>query len=181
MKNAVCFISILLLLLFFTCSFKDTPPDGTYQGKVELINNQDYLPRVLDLIGSAQSSVFIIMYAMKYEEANSAYKANDLIKDLVQAYKKGVDVKILLDDITAGDYPQTTNYLKQNGMHFKIDPPSITTHSKMIVIDGNISIIGSHNWTESAVADNNETSVILYSSEIAEKENEYFYTLYNKY
>jgi len=64
--------------------------------------------------------------------------------------------------------------LEKAGVLVYNDPLNITTHSKLIIIDNYITVIGSTNWSYSALMKNNESSVIISSSEVAEHYEEYF-------
>jgi len=66
------------------------------------------------------------------------------------------------------------SYLSANGVNVKLDEESDTDHMKLVIIDDKIVYIGSHNWSESALYYNHETSVKIVSEEIAETFKEYF-------
>ena len=54
------------------------------------------------------------------------------------------------------------------------DSPSKTTHTKLMVVDGKLSLLGSTNWTFYALTDNNEASVLVRSKEVARALMDYF-------
>lgn len=114
-----------------------------------------------------------------------------LVNDLVEAHKRGVKVKVILDRnikfgkhglVTEDYYVEEKNkcvfeLLKNAGIEVYYDSKNITTHAKAIVVDGSITIVGSDNWTESALNKNNETAVVIRSPEVAAKFQEYFKTI----
>ena len=51
---------------------------------------------------------------------------------------------------------------------------SETTHAKLMVVDGQLSLLGSTNWTYYALTNNNETSVLVRSKEVARAFGDYF-------
>ncbi len=188
MKIFIKYLIIAFITLGYISCYQDTPADNTktednYQddSTIEVINNGNYSPRVLDLIKNSQICTYIVMYAMKYYTMDDSSGVNELLMALVDAKKRGIEIKIILDNTTAVDYPETTNYLKSNLISYKVHPGTITTHAKLLIIDNSITVIGSHNWTESAFNSNNETSVVIYLKTVAEKEKDYFFDLYNKY
>ena len=98
-----------------------------------------------------------------------------LLLKLVEAKNRGVDIKVVVDDVTLRSYPKTIQYLKANGIPVRLDPKGgVTTHAKIVIVDGEWIIIGSHNWTESALSNNNEYSVLIRSKSLAAKVEEYF-------
>jgi len=54
------------------------------------------------------------------------------------------------------------------------DPPDVTSHDKMIIVDGKLSIVGSTNWSYYALERNNEASVLIHSEEVADYFIKYF-------
>jgi len=59
--------------------------------------------------------------------------------------------------------PEVYNYLSQNGVNVQLDEKNDTDHMKLVIIDGYIIYIGSHNWSESSLYYNHETSVKMIS------------------
>ena len=59
------------------------------------------------------------------------------------------------------------------------DPPNVTTHSKLLIVDGQKSLVGSTNWTYSALTRNHEVSVIVSSPEVARSLEKYFLDVWN--
>ena len=51
---------------------------------------------------------------------------------------------------------------------------SKTTHAKLMVVDGQLTLLGSTNWTYYALTSNNEASVLIRSQELARAIIDYF-------
>ena len=144
---------------------------------ITLLPNKAYYLWTLKLVERANKSIHIAVYVMKYDpkEPPSSDPVNMLLLKLVEAKNRGVDVKVVVDDVTLRSYPKTIQYLKANGIPVRLDPKGgITTHAKIVIVDGEWIIIGSHNWTESALSNNNEYSVLIRSKSLAAKVEEYF-------
>jgi len=161
---------------FPACSF-----DG---GEITAVVNDEYYDAVSEQILNAEESVYVIMFSMKaYSSNNSVQQLEDM---LILANDKGVDVKVLLDQSewhgsitsTTKENWKTKDYFEAGGVGVKMDDLKETTHVKMIIIDGKIVIIGSTNWTYSALERNNEASVIIENSELAQYYTEYFESLW---
>ena len=58
--------------------------------------------------------------------------------------------------------------LRKNGVTVYYDSDNRVTHSKIVVVDGYITILGSTNWTYSALKKNHEASVLIKSHSVAE-------------
>ncbi len=113
-----------------------------------------------------------MMYVLMAGEG-PAYPENILIQDLIDAKKKGLKVKVILDESVKdfdGSVLNTKAYqrLLENGVDVRFDSPYKITHVKLIVIDGYITILGSHNWTLTAFQLNNESSVLIKSKRLAQ-------------
>jgi phosphatidylserine/phosphatidylglycerophosphate/cardiolipin synthase-like enzyme len=143
-------------------------PDSAYYGNLTY-----YLDR-------ANKSVYVVMYVVKYDPRYPDDPVNKLLRKLVDLYKKGVDVRVVVDDQTLISYPDTINYLVQNGVPVKLDESkSVTTHAKIVIIDGKYVFIGSHNWTESALTKNHETTLLVDSTKLAEEVTNYFESIWS--
>ncbi|MDD5773282.1 MAG: phospholipase D-like domain-containing protein [bacterium] len=114
------------------------------------------------------------------DEKNTNSQVYKLCSSLVDAKKRGVRVKVILDqnidymrerkedEWQVEDKNQNAfSFFKKNGIEVFYDTKNIYTHSKAIVIDENIVISGSTNWSNSALNKNNEASVLIRSSELA--------------
>ncbi len=173
MKNAY-----LLIILFVTgtlsgaalsCSFFPTKENS--EG-IAVINDRDYFQSVSEILSSANHSIHMIMFEIKYYPNYSSSNENKLLQRLTEAKKRGLDVKIVVDEYLTDK--EAMAYLRDRGVNIKYDSPHITTHDKLIIVDKKIVIIGSTNWSHYALDKNREANVIIYSKLIAKEFNEYF-------
>ncbi len=141
--------------------------------------NRDYEQKVLELINFAQYSIHIAMFVMKRYDKG----VNELIDALCEKALSGVDVKVILEFDYDSSVVRTNTpayeYLKLNNVQVRKDPIGICTHTKLIIIDGEKVIIGSTNWTYSALYENNETSVLIEDKDFARECENYFNDLWN--
>jgi phosphatidylserine/phosphatidylglycerophosphate/cardiolipin synthase-like enzyme len=144
------------------------------------ISDRGYFPAVHEALQNAKTSIHIAAFELKYYDKYSSSLQNQIIDDLVAAKKRGVDVKIVLDEYANSD-PKTNgyDYVKRNGVGIKYDSNSTTTHSKLIVIDGKVVVLGSTNFSFYALEKNNEVDVILYSEKTAAYFERYFQRLWD--
>lgn len=133
--------------------------------------NRDYVPILHNALKGAKNSIHIAMFTMRYYPGYPNDANSIIIGDLIAARKRGVDVKIILDASNWNISNTVQNKkmgdsLSRAGIKVYYDPLNVTTHDKMIIIDGEISIIGSHNWSYYALERNNEVSVLIKSKEV---------------
>jgi phosphatidylserine/phosphatidylglycerophosphate/cardiolipin synthase-like enzyme len=143
--------------------------------------NRQYFNATREAIAAANSSISIVMYQMKsYETESNPIK--QLQDELIKAAKRGVKVRVLLDKresngkLTAlsKENEKTAAYLRENGIDVKLDSLRTTTHTKLVIIDNAIVIVGSHNWSFSAMQENNEASLLIANKELATYYSNYF-------
>jgi len=137
-------------------------PDNSYDALKELMEGSDHS------ISSEQLDL-----------GNSYSKINDdsPISWMNDAANRGVQCKFILD----GSIDDVSPMINMINTTTDVEACSIdggngfrTTHNKGVLIDGNITWIGSVNWTETSFLDNRETAVVIYSTEINEFFTGYF-------
>ena len=163
----ICIVLILYLTLPFVA-----------YGKSYLVDDLTFLPtedcrlKLHYTIRDAKESIYIVMYTIVPSHA-TAEPILGLIKDLAAAQKRGVKVKVILDDLS-GKYRKRENepaykLLSQKGIDVTYDTKDITTHTKLVVVDEYITIVGSQNWSISAFTFNADSSVLIKSKEVAKE------------
>jgi len=86
----------------------------------------------------------------------------------LRAAKRGVKIRVIANN------DDVINILKKAGCQAKKLQTTRLVHCKILLIDENIAVIGSHNFTQSAFTANLELSVIL-GEEIPKEEIIAFY------
>jgi phosphatidylserine/phosphatidylglycerophosphate/cardiolipin synthase-like enzyme len=144
------------------------------------VSDRGYFPAVHEALKNAKTSIHIAAFELKYYDKYSSSLQNQIIDDLIAAKKRGVDVRIVLDEYADSD-PNTNGYeyVKKNGVGIKYDSNKTTTHAKLIVIDGHVVILGSTNLSFYALEENNEVDVVLYSEKTAAYFEKYFQRLWD--
>ncbi len=139
---------------------------------IQVLVDRDYYHSLLSDLRHANCCVKVAMYSMIYDEDDPYDWANDLIRELVYAKQRGVNVSVVIEYRTYYGYMDDNlpayNYLLSNGVNVKLDNEADTDHLKLVLIDDKIVYVGSHNWSESALYYNHETSVKIVSEEIAQ-------------
>ena len=132
-----------------------------YKGGVDNIIIKD--------ISDANSTIDMEMYYLTNKNITSS---------LIKAKKRGVDIRIFTDDkkIKSKRY----KYLSSYNIEIKDDNNSkAIMHNKIVIIDKNITWIGSGNYTVFAFYRNYENFIRIESSKIGEYYSSKFNSLYN--
>jgi len=177
-------ISLILTLTLVVCAgiFYSYAADS-YKATVEDITGDKYFPAVKEALKNAKSSIYLVMYFVNFDPKAKKSPINELVAEVVNAHKRGVKVKVILDqNISFAEWEgrggkwerEAKNdalfvYLKQQGIEVYYDNLFVVTHSKAIVIDEEIIILGSANWTESSLKRNWEVSCLIRSKELAKQ------------
>ncbi|MCX5707953.1 MAG: phospholipase D-like domain-containing protein [Candidatus Omnitrophica bacterium] len=154
-----------------------------YEAQVENISGTRYFPAVKQAIAQANKSIYLVMFTVE-SSASKQSKPGELVGLLIEAAKRGVEVRVVLDqnvDYVSWDPRiKSTNAfrrLKDAGVDVRYDEPARYTHAKAVVIDQKTVILGSTNWTENSFDNNIETDVKIESPELAREMLEYFQTI----
>ncbi len=150
--------------------------------EVKPLIKKDYYPEVLELIKNAEKSIYLVMYAVQLKGRDEKDQVYTLIKELIEAKRRGVRIKIILEtsgkeswgEYITGINDEVKKVLQRNGIQVYLDDDKITTHAKVLVVDDEVTVLGSHNWTFAAFVRNNESSVKIKSRPVAQQYISYF-------
>ncbi|MGE3063171.1 MAG: phospholipase D-like domain-containing protein [bacterium] len=146
---------------------------------VIVMNNRDYVPTFVELVENAQKSIHAIIYATGYYPDYPDGEPTYLQDALIGAAARGLQVQVIVDQSSWNSSSSIKNYeyaeyMRSKGVEVYLDPPDITTHTKVVVIDSSTTVIGSTNWSFYALAMNNECAVAVKSSELAKVYETFF-------
>jgi phosphatidylserine/phosphatidylglycerophosphate/cardiolipin synthase-like enzyme len=111
--------------------------------------------RVVELIEGARQSVTFLAFALTSEEIAGALKAKAA---------EGVDVRGVMDAGQSGNLGSRYQELLDGGVEVRLDGNPDRMHHKVIVIDGQLVITGSYNFSRSAETQNDENLIVLHDA-----------------
>ena len=164
----------LFLGLLFSKNLFALPAD------VENIPPDQYFQTTINELTQAKESIYVVMYLASFDPTEPNSQVSQLLKGLVDAKNRGVQVKVILDqnlDFTDEPGPNEIyknknqaafEYLRANNIEVFYDIAQIYTHAKAIVIDQKTSILGSTNWSKASLTKNNEANTLIRSKEYAQ-------------
>jgi phosphatidylserine/phosphatidylglycerophosphate/cardiolipin synthase-like enzyme len=131
---------------------------------------------------AARTRIWVAMFVIRCEtDPDQASAAADdpvvaLLRALAAARARGVDVRVCLDygrDRDTGEVEDkhviAQAWLARHGIPVVLDEEATTTHAKVVLIDARWVVLGSHNWTRSALTRNREASVLLDDAAVAQR------------
>jgi len=145
----------------------------TQEPRVTFLANTAYFDVLIPHLTQAKQEIVVSMFlfALGDHENN---RANQVKSALIDAVKRGVRVRVLLDVSEGEDFSTEANRgvakeLGQHGIAVQFDSPARTTHTKLVIIDQRYVLLGSHNFTHSALRHNNEASLLIESPKLAQQ------------
>lgn len=127
--------------------------------------------QLIPLINNSKKYIYIPAFIISNKNLSLA---------LVNAKKRGVNVKIIVDATNAkNNYSQHKN-LRMSKIPIKTENYAGKLHSKAIIIDDLYTVIGSMNFSNSGENKNDENVVIVKNSKLTKLYKEYFNYLWSK-
>ncbi|MEN6332322.1 MAG: phospholipase D-like domain-containing protein [Smithella sp.] len=145
---------------------------------VVLLKNQEYFSALTAAIDEAKSEIIMSFFLFKAGVHKNSLP-DRILSRLVQAARKGVKVIVILEKSGGNDRNldaennRTKQFLEEKGIKVYFDSPQKTTHTKLVVIDQRLVLLGSHNLTQSALKYNNEMSLLIDWPDLAKEARTY--------
>lgn len=136
-----------------------SPQDGT-------------LEHILELVNSAEESIYFLAYSFTSDELSAA---------LVERAKSGLTVIGVFDkDQYHSNSGTEFDNLRNAGIQVNLDGNPRLMHNKVIIIDQQIVIIGSYNFSNNAEHNNDENTLIIHNPDITAQYMAEFQQIYNR-
>lgn len=127
--------------------------------------------RVVPLVNSAKHNIYVPAFLITHKSFTNS---------LIAAYKRGVNVKIIIDATNTGTRNSTLIPLRTAGVPVKVENYAGKMHSKTIIIDNKYIVTGSTNFSNSGENKNDENMLIIENPKIAKFYAEFFEYLWAK-
>lgn len=132
----------------------------------------DYAKELVKLIDSANKCIDILMFDWRIYKTDITNPVSEINHALVRASRRGVIIKALTN------YENILVFLKSVGINGKLWKKSKIMHTKCVIIDQKIVVSGSHNFTNNAMNENFEVSIIHYDPTLAERFSNLFLSIW---
>lgn len=96
-----------------------------------------------------------------------SFASAKIAKALLDAHKRGVNVSIILDKSQKKDGYSSSKFFSNAGIPVFIDSKHAIAHNKIMIIDKEVVITGSFNFTKAAEEKNSENLLIIKSAELS--------------
>lgn len=127
--------------------------------------------QVIPLINSSKKYVYIPAFLITHKS---------MADSLINAFNRGVDVKIILDATNTHTASSKMKMLREKGIPVKTENYGGKLHSKSIIIDDMYTLIGSMNFSRSGEKINDENLIVIKNVQIAHFYKEFFLYMWKK-
>lgn len=117
----------------------------------------DCTQRIIEAVGQAENTVLVQAYS---------FTSKPIAKALVDAKKRGIDVRVILDKSQVNYRYSVFPMLADALIPVFVDSKPAIAHNKLIMIDGKMTITGSFNFTTAAQKRNAENIMIAQNQDI---------------
>jgi cardiolipin synthase len=119
-----------------------------------LPNNFEAVPRLKQLINTAQKTIRIAMFT---------WTRYDLAKAIIEAKQRGVNTEVVIDHYSGnGVSAKVVQMLRDGGVSTRLSKGGALLHHKFLYIDSKTLVNGSANWTKAAFTKNDDCFMILH-------------------
>jgi phosphatidylserine/phosphatidylglycerophosphate/cardiolipin synthase-like enzyme len=125
--------------------------------------------RLVKLVRDAQKSVLVLAYSFTSDPLSDA---------LLDRADAGVAVRGVFDTSQADGKGADYGHLRQAGLDVRLDGNTGLMHNKVLIIDDQIVVLGSYNFTRAANQANDENLVVVFDPYIARQYRESFDRIY---
>jgi phosphatidylserine/phosphatidylglycerophosphate/cardiolipin synthase-like enzyme len=139
---------------------------------IQPIIGREFFKKVLPAIQQAKKEILIIVYDWRWYPDQIGASIQKFNQEIVRKAKTGVSIKAILNT------KETAKILEEQGIKTNVRDFGGLLHTKLMIIDEKIVIIGSHNYTYNAFETNFEASVMIENEEIAKIFKNYFQNLW---
>ena len=126
---------------------------------------------LISLINSAQKYIHIMIYVFTLDR---------LAEALINAHERGVEVKVIVESEKAYIRGSEVERLVDYGVSVALDGNPNFMHHKVMIVDGEVVVTGSYNWSYSAEEKNDENVVVIASERVAEMYELEFQRVWNQ-
>jgi phosphatidylserine/phosphatidylglycerophosphate/cardiolipin synthase-like enzyme len=127
--------------------------------------------RIIKLLEGAKSSIDVMAFV---------FTDDDIASAIIARHRAGVRVRIVTETRNVDGDGSDVAAFQKAGIDILPDGNSYMMHHKVIVIDNDVVVTGSYNFSSNAANDNDENVLILHSAEIAGQYLEEFERVYGQ-
>jgi len=135
---------------------------------MQIIIGREYPDIITNLVKQSKQTIKILIYDWRWYSHEPGTRVQKFNNEILAAIRRGVEVSAVVNSRVISDV------LRANGVITKVCDSSKVMHIKMIIVDGQKLLLGSHNLTKNAFELNHEMSVLLDDCEAISRCDQFF-------
>lgn len=163
MKKILIFLFIISLSISTICFAENNVAEI-----VTDLSDRKYEPGVIKLLDNAKESIVMSMYSISPGSGEKT-PVKLLLNDLLEARARGVSVTMYLntyfmkDGLSEESFIESDIFkeLEDSGCIIHLFPKDRRLHDKLIIVDNRYVVVGSSNWSSSALRRNFESNTLI--------------------
>ena len=142
-------------------------------GEIQAVIGKTFPTKVIPLIAGAKHSISILVFDWRWYPNEPASPVQLFNQAIVNASRRGIKVRALVN------MHAIVKQLRDLGIDCRKVFSKDLLHSKLIIIDDDLVVVGSHNFTASGFSKNFECSVITNDTDTVLEFVNYFEVIYS--
>ena len=139
-----------------TVTFPDGAEVSVYFSPEDKVITKELIP----IINNSKEKIDVSIFSLTHKKLKEA---------LINAVNRGVEIRVINDATNASNRFSIHNELRAAGCKVKTENYAGKNHSKIMIIDGEYTLIGSMNFTSNGENANDENALIIKSPKIAKE------------
>ena len=152
---------LLKLIFFFLILFSF--PAYTFQADIEQVCFSPHggcAQTIVKELNKARSEILVQAYS---------FTSAPIAKALLDAKRRAINVQVILDKSQKTQRYSSYTFFNNQSIPVFIDSTHAISHNKIIIIDRQVVITGSYNFTKAAEEKNAENILVIRSKELADR------------
>lgn len=146
-------------------------PPATVANGTGVLFGTEYFYEMPRLFEAATHRIDVAMFHIAFPDED--HPTRQLLDALAAAHERGVTVRVLMDQDRPTDVYNSTvintpakEYLEARGVACRFDAEDVLLHSKYVLLDSDIAVVGSHNWSAGSYFQVDDLSLLIWSEEL---------------
>lgn len=158
-RSALIFYALCIFFIFTNALHAEEVTIDNIKLKVFFSLDGGCTNAIIEEINNAKSEILVQAYS---------FTSKEIAKALEGAFKRHVNVEVILDKGQRTEKKSVASYLAKKGIPVYIDAKHSTAHNKLMIIDESTVITGSLNYFKAAEKKNAENMLIIPSKELTD-------------
>lgn len=142
---------------------------------MDIIIGNEFPKKVIPLIEKAKTSIDIVVFDWRWYPQDPGSSAQLFNQAIIRAARRGVKIRAVANSSDIISFLNSQNIEAKNLRTKKV------VHVKLMILDDDFVVLGSHNYTQSAFTMNYELSVVLEYPPDFSRFKEFFNNLWTLY